>query len=111
MLGVVFSDHWWEQVVRGLSIGILVISIGLLGRHAWHRWTNYTDKSRDYWWSLLGWSVLGVVAATEDLLHDSGSDSRTVLRLLVAGVTLHGLVTQGNLEQEHLHVDDSDDPE
>ena len=78
---------WWRVGNIALLTWALVL---LLRRFAQHR-REWNVKTRDYWFALCTWCVVGIFFAMESIAFDYPMGSRVILSFLAAVITLKGV--------------------
>ena len=87
-------DQWhdWARLVIFfvcLTSIIILIKRFRLNRNGWN------SKTRDYWYSLVMWSLAGCVITVEGVYQDSDFGFRGVFVIAASLITLKGLLQKG----------------
>ena len=75
------------DIIRILNLILAGIIVVLLLRKAYHYWSQYQTRTRDFWWVLLSWSIASIVTVVEILL-DFTTSIRVFFTLFALVLTL-----------------------
>lgn len=86
----------WDDWLRVLNLGLCTWAAAVLLVRFVKQRELWNAKTRDYWFALLIWTVVGAVGSLEGLYQDLQPGSRLVVLTVASGVTLIGLQRRGD---------------
>lgn len=89
-----YLDDWHDYFRVGLFLMSLWCCITLLRRYVSHA-GDWTDKTKDYWYSLFLWSIAGCLIPIQGILLDLPLNPALVITTAAVLVTGRGLNRAG----------------
>lgn len=83
---------WWRVYVMFLCSWSLLI----LAHRYRHNRCGWNNKTLDYWYAFVMWSIAGFSVSLEGILRDSDFGVRLVFLLMASSITLKGLWQKGS---------------
>lgn len=69
----------------------------LLSSARFRQWPEWTQKTRDHWWALAGWTFFGAYGSIESIVQGNPGGSRIIVLTLICALTLRALLRSGEL--------------
>lgn len=92
---MLYLNEWYDFLRVGMFLLSLWCCITLLLR--WRKYSDaWTDKTKDYWYSLFMWTVVGQVTSIQSIYLDRPVTAATVTILAAVLVTGKGLHQKGD---------------
>jgi hypothetical protein len=91
-----YLDEWYDLLRVGMFLLSLGCTVTLLLK--WRRYSesqSWTSKTKDYWYSMFMWSIVGQVTSIQSIYLDRPLTPATVTILAAVLVTVNGLRKKG----------------
>lgn len=89
-----YFNHWHDYLRLVIFLICLVCSVMLIIRWGRHR-KHWNEKTLDYWYAMIMWSIAGCSFGLEGILRDRPFGPSTVLVCCAAVTSLKGLLQNG----------------
>lgn len=86
----------WTFILRSVIIAICLTSCVLMTVGFVRYRTLWNQKTRDYWYGRMAWSVFGVAGSLEGIIRATPLRYSTAFLIAAALVTLKGNLQKGN---------------
>lgn len=90
---------WW-LALRILCIFGCCVNGVLLSTARFRQWNSWSDKTKDHWWALGGWTFFGAYATIENIILDTPGGPRLIVLALVVAFTARALMGSGELRAD-----------